>query len=484
MNVLSRALLAGLVFGAAAIAALRLVLSGLVGAVVTAIVAVAVIAIVGLYYHQKVSTQERQVAGDNLYYLGLLFTLLSMILALFQLFALEAGQEFDERAYELIRNFAVALVSTVAGILGRILLHSAIGDADPETGTHTLPEVMALSRSSTPDSGELTVHGEYSALRDELATLRRVLREATDAFSHFNRVTADRSAEAMAHTDSVMREFNEGMVSAVAGQLEQATATLQAATETLRSQSATLTNHFENVVSEFNSALTSTAYRGLDDTREAWRTAAGDIQTDGQRHLERFREDTQKLVAAADGAWKELMVLSERIVAAGQDLNAQTTAFRGMMRDTTNVSQSIKSFIEHLANAQRQLATTADAAANAARRVDDNASDIKRLGGSIDVDIGRIGKAAVRSFEAAAAELSAATGEQLAAHGKEWLDEASASKDALERHKHAAAENLAAAQRINERIAQEASQWGKLAEQTRHSLVDAIDKLTERVNKG
>lgn len=60
---------------------------------------------------------RRDQAGDNVYYLGLLFTLVSMMSALWGV----AGDE--ERVDRLLAAFGVALTSTILGVLLRIVLH-------------------------------------------------------------------------------------------------------------------------------------------------------------------------------------------------------------------------------------------------------------------------------------------------------------------------------------------------------------------------
>ena len=478
MNVLSRALLTGFGAGAFSVVVVRLLIAGLSGAVIAAILAMAIILAVGIYYDKNVQSEERQTAGDNLYYLGLLFTLLSLILALIQLFVMDPGSAVDERAYELIGNFGVALLSTVAGILARILLHSGI----TERGLESEAEVHGLSFRSDIAAGDLPTG--TLALRDDLAELRRVLREATDAFSHFNRVTATQSEEAMAHTDSVMRGFTEGMVSAVSAQLDQATAKMQSATETLRSQSDGLTSHFERVVSAFNSNLTAAAQRGMQDTGAAWQQAASEMQADGQKQIERLYGDINKLVSTTESAWNEMTVLSQRIASVGHEVNAQASEFRKMAHKSADASRGISLFIEQIDNAQQRLRATADAAENAARSATDSARKIGRLEGSLESDLNRIGDTALERYEAAARELSTHAREQLDADGKEWLERAESTMGALHRHRDAMSKNLTLAQHLSEQISEEASQWQKLAEKTRRSLVDAIDRLAERVTNG
>jgi methyl-accepting chemotaxis protein len=71
-------------------------------------------------------------AGDNAYYLGLLFTLMSMGFALYQ-FATEIKEGPSSGAQQIIGNFGIALASTIAGIFLRIVLNQMrVDPADVE----------------------------------------------------------------------------------------------------------------------------------------------------------------------------------------------------------------------------------------------------------------------------------------------------------------------------------------------------------------
>ena len=69
---------------------------------------------------------KRDTAGlhnpDNLYYMGLLFTLSSLVYSLITLFLLNNEIDIAERVHNLIGSFGIALISTFVGILFRILL--------------------------------------------------------------------------------------------------------------------------------------------------------------------------------------------------------------------------------------------------------------------------------------------------------------------------------------------------------------------------
>ena len=71
--------------------------------------------------------------GDNVYYLGLLFTLLSLVFTLMEIFGDGTGAiRNDEKFHLLLENFGIALTSTIAGIVGRIMvLNWQVGAKEP-----------------------------------------------------------------------------------------------------------------------------------------------------------------------------------------------------------------------------------------------------------------------------------------------------------------------------------------------------------------
>lgn len=471
--------------GLVSIVAVRTLRPDLTGAWIAAVLAVAIIAAAGWWYRfrDELRAEQAQTAGDNLYYLGLLFTLVSLILALIQLFVLDRGAAVDERAYELIGNFGVALFSTVAGILARILMHSEYAE-DREEALAYHGEPGRTNDSVAQDTLAQDIRTESArTLRDDLAELRRVLREATDAYSHFNRVTTMRSEETMAHTESTMRRFSEDMEIAVTKHLEQAATTLRTATDTLVSQSDRLTRRFETVVTKFNSTIAAEAERGIGITAEAWQKAASAMREDSQKQMELFYGDINKLVATTEGVWDRMTQLSERVAAAGEVLKAQTSEFERTAQTGADANRSIALFVEQLEQAEKRLKATADAAGNASRSAAEAVDGIKRIDIAIESDLKRIGDAALAGFEATAGEIRTRAREQLAKDSEEWYREAKRARDELERQKDAAAATLASARQLNQQISSEASEWQRLAEQTRRSLVDAMDRLAERVGR-
>ena len=71
---------------------------------------------------------------DNLYYMGLLFTLASLVYSLLVLFVIQSAGDMEGRIHNLVGSFGIALVSTFVGILLRILMLQKHGGTEPTAG--------------------------------------------------------------------------------------------------------------------------------------------------------------------------------------------------------------------------------------------------------------------------------------------------------------------------------------------------------------
>ena len=157
-----------------------------------AALAIAVVFGLGFYYVQN-HIDDREQEGDNLYYLGLLFTLVSLMYALIALFLVyDIDGDLTERTYELLGNFGIALSSTVAGIISRIAVQNyQIGDRqldpaeiDGEKGAEGIGEGIGIGAAARK--------------------LRRQLMTATQTFRIYNDVT-----ERLAHNTRM--KLNQAM---------------------------------------------------------------------------------------------------------------------------------------------------------------------------------------------------------------------------------------------------------------------------------
>lgn len=224
------------VVGTAAMVLLRMMLPDppWIGALCAALAACAAIVVLGAWYYRSDSPRELDRTGDNLYYLGFLFTLISLIHALINLFLFEeSGADLAERTYTLIGSLGIALMSTVAGILGRIILHDKSEDRTfPDDPPHPRPDPDEAPAGGRPAEGIASRQGnegrnvpygipERGYLRNDavfggteaglhllVRRLRAEIRDATGAFSHFNRMTMLQAEDTKRHAERMVREFS------------------------------------------------------------------------------------------------------------------------------------------------------------------------------------------------------------------------------------------------------------------------------------
>ena len=105
----------------------------LTSAIASSIIAIVVCVLCLLVYYFLNLPSRNERHSDNLYYMGLLFTLSSLVYSLITLFVLSHAGEMEERIHNLIGSFGIALISTFVGILLRILLLQSKQNVDDTT---------------------------------------------------------------------------------------------------------------------------------------------------------------------------------------------------------------------------------------------------------------------------------------------------------------------------------------------------------------
>ena len=146
---------------------------------IASVLAIAVVISLGIYYSLN-QIDDREQEGDNLYYLGLLFTLVSLMYALIALFVVyDIDDDLTKRTYELLGNFGIALSSTVAGIVARIFVQNY------QIGDRNLDPAEMEGEENTEGKGD----GERIGIGAVARKLRRQLMTATQSFRIYNDVT-------------------------------------------------------------------------------------------------------------------------------------------------------------------------------------------------------------------------------------------------------------------------------------------------------
>ena len=379
-----------------------------------AIIALLIIALLGNHYYSRPATDLR-LAGDNLYYLGLLFTLSSLIIALLQLFVFQPeGDDLKQRTHDLIGNFGIALISTIAGILGRILLQS-------------LSDEKALDRQ--PD--DVQFEALPPSVSDSVMALRRTLREATDAFSHFTRVTQNQAEQAKAHSEILIGQFNDRMSDESKRGLSEVMAMWRKSTEAIAAASNDLRKHLDQEVASAT-ARTETAWRGL----------AEELTT---------VSESARLQLASDAT--EISTILNRVAAASEALNSLAAGLAAAERGTRSLG-----------------ATATEAAASVDSRSVEIADAYKALAqGARDIH-----ETGLAEYRDATASFMKVARDQLEQEGAKWLNSVTAITESAEERLKKATNDVEAARLAAEGISEVTDRSLAVVEGIRDSLEQAL----------
>ena len=387
--------------GTALIVGIRLVFPTLGGAIVAAVAAVAIVSWLGFHYYTTGKVKQRSHAGDDLYYLGLLLTLVSLIYALVSLFILPDVGDVQARVDALIGNFGIALFSTVAGILGRILLQDSSGEGFETT----------VPGGEDGPNEKVRQHEQVTLLTEELresaanmSQLRQDLREAADAFAHFTRVTLSHGHHIKSHTQQLLEDFNQHMA--------------------------------------------TVAERGLDDAAAAWRGVGEAMRTDTETLLHRIEEAISGAAERTEEAWRGLAERTESAsVEARSRLDADAEEMGRMLQRLGTANGSLEALANALGGAQSHVSTLAETASNAAASLKANATETLAAQRVLAEGAKASQVAAMQSFEVATAALTDAVDKQVAEQSLAWqraVDEFDAAGQA---HREQGEQAMAATQR-------------------------------------
>ena len=141
---------------------------------------VALIIVYGIWAWRE--GQDPLRAGDNLYYLGLLYTLVSLAISLFEF---TPKDENIESITPIITNFGVAIFSTIFGIAGRILFHQK---QKTDSGEHNLDRELDKAAESVWTFGV-----RMDGINNTMTNFAETVQEACKSFAESRQKLQDGS---------------------------------------------------------------------------------------------------------------------------------------------------------------------------------------------------------------------------------------------------------------------------------------------------
>ncbi len=345
--------------GVAAIVLAKLVLQGhpiLAGMVASAF------GIAIMYWYRKDQSQvrperEQPRLGDEVYYLGLLYTLTSLCAALVSLFLLfEGEQTLEKRTDEMIGSFGLALLTTMAGIVLRMTLQ--------RQGAEGQATVIRIPHSASGDG--VDIKGVTVDLEHYAYELRRQLQNSTNAFATHTNQAISQAKTIRAHMDEMMQAFHGVLEEKAKAELE----SLKAIYESVAEKAEEARQRTEAQQEGIQSALErlEAQVKGMDNSIERIRVGSGETAENLGAIAAQAKASTQAFAESGKTFTEGLNALAEATDAAkthhalavemGEMLNRQAEEWMGIQRQAFEaLKEAIVAFDEakHEDNSTRNV---------------------------------------------------------------------------------------------------------------------------------
>ncbi len=310
-------------------------------------------------------------AGDNLYYLGFLYTLISLAISLYQ-FNTEGATS------SIITNFGLALTSTILGLAGRILLNQPQDEDEDEAEVRAREDLARANR-------RLRAEMEYSI--DEFQQFRA---EARRVFEQLDRGVAAAGAaleRQLEHLEGGAARF--GALGQRVGEVDRAAAEafrdIQAQRERFVSESRDVSDSLQQLLANFRSVDFRREFieELIEPTSEQFRGLAREFLSvaEGLRRLEagqlRVMEQNQGAVARLAEILEENRRFSQANARAANGFRNATEALVSLRADIDRYSEGTRAVAGELEAARRQLR-------DAPERIEAMNRSLLRMAGKLD----------------------------------------------------------------------------------------------------
>lgn len=286
-------------------------------------------------------------AGDNFYYLGFLYTLISLAISLYQ-FNTEGATS------SIVTNFGLALTSTILGLAGRILLNQPQDDDEAEArARENLARVNRRLRAEMEYSID-----EFQQFRVEA---RRVFEQLDQGVSAAGKALEgqieqlERGASRFGALRERVAQVDESAAAAVAD--------IQAQRQLFASEAQGVSDSLRRMLEHFRSVDFRREFieELLEPTSEQFRGLAREFLSvaEGLRRLEagqlRVMEQNQSAVARLAEILEESRRFSQANARAANGFRTATDALVSLRAHIDQYSEGTREVVTELAAARRQL---------------------------------------------------------------------------------------------------------------------------------
>ena len=371
---------------------------------IAAAVAAGVVLALTIYYmlNDEDAPEEE---GDNVYYLGLLFTLVSLMFTLVELFGSDTDAVRNaEKIRVLLENFGIALTSTVVGIAGRVAVQNWQRTASagrPElaedAAVPTAPPAGASSRDLERFNRVLLERIARDLIRgaNALARFHRIVRShASDTESYLRSHSETLIRESAAFKDTLQRNAEtfareleseaKNTLDAVGGSLGAAAKQAEALPERLRTAHDAYLAEVREVTRSFHDDLQSASGQSLDALRRSFESAAQQAEALPERlqvaqdgHLAEVRETTRSFHDDLQSA-------------SSQSLDALRRNFEAASKQSLSLAQNVSTVHERVGETFDSLGSGLGRASDASAAFGDNAYQAAKSATNLEEEVEKL----------------------------------------------------------------------------------------------
>jgi hypothetical protein len=281
-------------------------------------------------------------SGDNLYYMGFLFTLTSLGVSLYQFTATRAAEE-------IVQNFGIAIGSTITGIGLRVIFNQM---------RHDPVDVERIMRLELAEAAR-RVRRELDSTVVEFGYHRRSAQQAaTDAFSHvtekFDEIAAkflgsleDLTAKLAAPLESASRRSGDAIADAtksIAEQLAARASQLSTDNETLSKRAGAISAALDDIIAKLGAIHTPD--RVIEVRLEPLTQAVDRLSAQTDRQASAVKDAVETANAATQRS-------IDLVTALRQDFDHAASGNRATLDAATNTVKAMAEMLEEFKTSSR-----------------------------------------------------------------------------------------------------------------------------------
>ena len=369
-----------------------------------AMVAAGVVLALMIYYllNDEDAPEEE---GDNVYYLGLLFTLISLMFTLVELFGPDTDAVRNaEKIRVLLENFGIALTSTVVGIAGRVALlnwqwaaSSESSESAEDTAVPALPPPTATAQDLEGFNRHLLgrIARDLTQGANALARFHRIVRShATDSEDYLHSHSEMLKRESAEFKDTLQRNADmfaqelksqaESTLQTVEGSLGAVAQQAEALLERLQSAHDGYLAEVRETTRSFHDEIQSASGQSLDALRQNFDAAAQQAETLPER-----------LRTAHDGYIAEILETTRSFHDGIQSVNSQN--LDALQRNSDAAAKQSRSLAENLSAVNERIDKAFDNfesglrhASDASATLSNNANQAAKSTALMEAEIGKL----------------------------------------------------------------------------------------------